>query len=100
MKNFVNLILNKSYIQTNMIYHNSDTYGSDVADNMLFFISNYCYTEISEIYNKNYSHILLPKVKNGFIISLNIALIVFESCGSYSLNSFNTVNFLLLFVYE
>ena len=61
------IILNKSYIQTNMIYHNSDTYGSDVADNMLFFISNYCYTEISEIYNKNYSHILLPKVKNGFI---------------------------------
>ena len=61
------LDLNKKYIQTNIIYHSSQTYGSDIIDKQLFFISNYCYTEIPEIHNTNYSKILLPKTNNGFI---------------------------------
>ena len=36
-------------------------------DTNLFFISNYCYTEIDKVHNDKYSLILLPKTINGFI---------------------------------
>ena len=42
-----------------------------LISNDLFFISNYCYTEIEKEYNINYTNILLPKVNNGFIIWQN-----------------------------
>jgi hypothetical protein len=51
--------------------HYSTTYGNNVENDKLFFISNYCYTEIEKRHNDLYSHILLPKTTNGFIIWQN-----------------------------
>jgi len=42
-------------------------YGLDINDEGLFFISNYCFTEIEEMHRNNYIKHLLPKVLNGFI---------------------------------
>jgi hypothetical protein len=65
------LILHKDNIQSEIIVHNSDTYGKKIIDSDLFFISNYCYTEISEFFNKMYSKILLPRVSHGFLVWQN-----------------------------
>jgi len=48
--------------------HSSYNYGIDIDDNELFFISNYCFTEIDEIHRTNYIKNLFPKLANGFII--------------------------------
>lgn len=48
--------------------HSANDYGSDVNDQNLFFISNYCYTEIEKVHNEQYTSILLPKTQNGFIV--------------------------------
>ena len=42
--------------------------GNDIYDDNLFFISNYCFTEITETHRNSYISILFPKVKHGFII--------------------------------
>ena len=65
------LNLHKENINTKIIYHNSLTYGENIQDDNLFFISNYCYTEISNEHNTNYTNLLIPKVKNGFILWQN-----------------------------
>lgn len=65
------LSLHKEFIKTNMAFHYSSTYGKSIENNKLFFISNYCYTEISKEYNSNYTTILMPKVLHGFIIWQN-----------------------------
>jgi hypothetical protein len=65
----------KEYLYINNIYiptpgvklHESSTYGKDINDEKLFFISNYCYTEIEIPHNNGYSSILLPKTNHGFI---------------------------------
>lgn len=61
------LDINKQFIHTNVILHSAETYGINITDNQLFFVSNYCYTEIDNLKNKMYSSILLPKTTNGFI---------------------------------
>lgn len=67
--NLIGHYLNKhnSHIKVNVNYHNSSTYGINIEDKELFFISNYCYTEIDKIHNREYTTKLLPKVDNGFI---------------------------------
>lgn len=65
------LDINKNNIHTNVSTHPCDLFGEQITDNNLFFISNYCYTEISESLNSSYSKILLPKTTNGFIIWQN-----------------------------
>jgi hypothetical protein len=62
---------NKSYISTNNIYHNSSSFGSNIKDNNLFMISNYCYTEIDKEFNNIYNNILLPNINNGFLVWQN-----------------------------
>ena len=52
----------------NYSIHSALNYGTDINDNNLFFISNYCFTEIDEIFRNNYIINLFPKSKNGFII--------------------------------
>jgi len=42
-------------------------YGVDINDNDLFFISNYCFTEIEKIHRNNYIQYLFPKISCGFI---------------------------------
>jgi hypothetical protein len=65
------LDLNKKYIYTNLFFHSSKFFGNNINDDKLFFISNYCYTEINESLNDSYSKILLPKTSNGFIVWQN-----------------------------
>ena len=61
----------KQYIHFDTTIHSCYTYGENINDKDLFFISNYCYTEIDKAYNELYSSILLPKTDNGFIIWQN-----------------------------
>jgi hypothetical protein len=56
-----------AHIKVNINYHNSSTYGTNIEDKNLFFISNYCYTEIDTVHNREYTAQLLAKVDNGFI---------------------------------
>jgi len=65
------LDINKDNIQTNVFIHSCNSFREQITDNHLFFISNYCYTEIDELLNDSYSKILLPKITNGFIVWQN-----------------------------
>lgn len=76
------LDVNKSYIYTNINIHSCETFGNDISVSNLFFISNYCYTEINEELNNNYSKFLLPKTNNGFIVWQNGG-----NKGSYNINN-------------
>ena len=76
----------KEYIYMDIEYHDNITYGKNIQTNNLFFISNYCYTEISNEHNKNYTDILLPKIKNGFIIWQNGG-----NKGSYPISDTNNI---------
>jgi hypothetical protein len=66
IKNY--LELHKNDIKINYSIHSAYNYGLDINENELFFISNYCFTEIEEIHRNNYIKNLFPKVLNGFII--------------------------------
>ncbi len=49
-------------------------YGDDIVvqdDSPIFFISNYCYTEIAVEHNTAYTQRLLPKCTNGFLVWQN-----------------------------
>lgn len=61
------LSIHKSNIFSIITIHDCNTYGKNVRDDDLFFISNYCLTEIDTNSNNNYVTTLLPKTKNGFI---------------------------------
>ena len=63
--------LHKENMTTKMEYHDSLTYGKNIKQENLFFISNYCYTEISCEYNSNYTDNLITNVDNGFIVWQN-----------------------------
>ena len=69
IKNYLSLFTD--IIKTKIFYHDSSTYGENIIDINLFFISNYCFTEISNIHNQKYIDILLSKVQNGFIVWQN-----------------------------
>jgi len=59
--------LHKNEIAMNIQIHDASTYGKDIEDKNLFFVSNYCFTEVDVEHNQSYCSILLPKVSNGFI---------------------------------
>jgi hypothetical protein len=61
------LLLNEKDININYSIHSAYNYGQDINDNNLFFISNYCFTEIDNSHRTNYINYLFPKLKNGFI---------------------------------
>lgn len=65
IKNYIEL--HKSNIKFNIDYHINDSYGHDINNEYLFFISNYCYTEISKQDHGKYTEVLLPKVNRGFL---------------------------------
>ena len=75
------LEINRDTVEVNVKYHHSTTYGKNIIDSKLFFISNYCYTEIDKNHNDAYSSILLPKTNNGFITWQNGG-----NNGSYPVN--------------
>jgi hypothetical protein len=67
-----NLIQNYLQIHSSNLYstirvHSSETYGKNITDTKLFFISNYCFTEVEEHHNKQYCDFLLPLTQHGFI---------------------------------
>jgi len=59
--------LHKMNVGINYSIHSAYNYGLDIIDNDLFFISNYCFTEIDEIHRNRYIINLFPKISNGFI---------------------------------
>jgi hypothetical protein len=84
IKNYLNV--NNDYINTNMCDYSCYTYGNDITDTNLFFISNYCYTEIDKVNNDKYSSILLPRIINGFITWQN------SGCGGiYPIEKINII---------
>ena len=63
--------LHKEHVVSKIHYHSNQTFGENVDSDNLFFISNYCYTEIDKEYNKKYTEKLLPKTQSGFILWQN-----------------------------
>jgi putative sugar O-methyltransferase len=55
------------YKLNNISYINSDTFGSDIKDENMFLISNYCFSEIEDSLKIKYMEILFPKISHGFI---------------------------------
>lgn len=68
-QNYLSLHSNK--ISSILHYVNGNTYGKDIDVPDLFFISNYCYTEIAIEHNRYYTKHLLPKVNHGFLVWQN-----------------------------
>lgn len=62
------LEINKNYISIDYELCNSDNIVSNLNNNNLFFISNYCFTELDIEYRNYYINNLLPKCTSGFII--------------------------------
>ena len=60
--------LHHNNININYSIVSAYNYGTDINDNDLFFISNYCFTEIEEFHRNNYIKYLFPKISSGFII--------------------------------
>jgi hypothetical protein len=54
-------------IQSNINFVNATTFGANINMQGLFLISNYCFSEISESYQKLYIKYLFPKVEHGFM---------------------------------
>jgi hypothetical protein len=82
------LILNKDNITIEYEFHESDSIGKNINNNNLFFVSNYCFTEIDMQYRNNYINYLFPKCKNGFVIwqtifgyNLQYAIDLFKNCN-------------------
>lgn len=62
------LHLHDSNIKIAYEFHKAETFGSYVPSGNLFFISNYCYTEIDTSLKEKYYSKLIKRVDNGFII--------------------------------
>jgi hypothetical protein len=60
--------LHKENIHINYFFCNSTFFGSDIMEEELFLISNYCFTEIESEYRNNYISQLFQKINSGFII--------------------------------
>jgi len=67
------LSLHKDSITVPYEFHEAETYGATVPSGKLFFISNYCYTEIDTIHKERYYSNLIKRTENGFIIWQSIA---------------------------
>ena len=65
------LALNMGNTYSNLNITSAYTYGKEISNTKLFFISNYCYTELDVTHNTMYSKILLPTTDHGFIIWQN-----------------------------
>jgi len=61
-------------LQTVPTFHSAYTYGSNIHDDNLFLISNYCFSEISNEHQQKYIKILFPKVEHGFMTWNHIPL--------------------------
>lgn len=73
------LTKHESIVKIPFEMYESSTFGTTIASDNLFLISNYCFTEIDHEYRDNYCMNLLPKVKHGFM--------VWQTCFFPSLNT-------------
>jgi hypothetical protein len=62
------MILNKDTSCIPYKIHDSSMYGEDIKETDLFFISNYCFTEIDITDREKYIQKLLNKTSSGFIL--------------------------------
>jgi hypothetical protein len=66
------LKLQKLYLNTinypiNVRFVDANTFGAGIETKDMFLISNYCFSEISDEYQKKYIELLFPKVSHGFM---------------------------------
>jgi len=61
------MYLNKSIPEAMINCVNASTFGKTIDKNDMFLISNYCFSEISQEYQKQYITHLFPKVAHGFM---------------------------------
>lgn len=64
--------LQQLYLKTlnqtsNVSFVDANTFGESIAQNDMFMISNYCFSEISSSFRKSYIDKLIPKVSHGFM---------------------------------
>jgi len=57
----------RQHITIPLEFHSAYNYGSEITDRNMFFVSNYCFSEISDKDQKLYRQILFPKVSHGFM---------------------------------
>jgi len=74
ISNLQKLYLNNYSIDSSLHYHNAFNYGSDIDNNDLFLISNYCFSEISHENQQNYIKNLFAKISYGFMVWNHIPL--------------------------
>lgn len=82
------LALQKEYlkrinINLNLEFYDSKNFGEDIKDDNLFFISNYCFSEIHKSLQEEYIKKLLPKCNHGFITWNAIELYDFSKNYTY-----------------
>lgn len=66
--NYINAISDSIYTpEISYSIIDATTYGQDIPSNDLFFISNYCFTEILPEYRESYTNTLISKCLHGFI---------------------------------
>lgn len=75
------LDINKYNITIEYKIHSSTAFGQDIDNEDMFFISNYCFTELDTVYRNNYIINLLPKCSSGFII--------WQTCFGYNIDEAN-----------
>ena len=57
-------------LQVNFV--DGTTFGKDIERSGMFLVSNYCFSEISENFQKQYIQTLFPKIAHGFLVWNNI----------------------------
>jgi hypothetical protein len=74
------LELNKEFVSIPYSTWESTAFGADIPDKDMFFISNYCFSELEPDIRDKYVSSLLPKASHGFM--------VFQTCFGVPLNAF------------
>lgn len=59
--------LSNHTLTTPVTFHDASNFGTDIEGEDLFFVSCYCFSEISDAFQQKYREHLLPKCTHGFI---------------------------------
>jgi hypothetical protein len=61
------LYLSKLLTETSVEFIDSSTFGAHIEKENMFLVSNYCFSEIPDEFQKKYIQNLFPKVSHGFM---------------------------------